>query len=80
MRGDFKCSSFLFGIGCRRLFFEHALGSLLLTQHADPLSTAACSQITAPLGCHHFDLRRRRSRQSRGGKHEHDSGWTQKMR
>lgn len=80
MKGDFKCSSFLFGIGCRCSFFDHALGSLLLPQHADPLSTAACGQIIPPLGCHHFDLRRRRSRQSRGGKHEHDSACTKKMR
>ena len=59
MRGEFQDGSFLFGIGCLSLFFEDALDSLLLTQHADPLKTAVCGQVIAPLGCHHFDLWRR---------------------
>ena len=37
----------------------HLLGSLLLTQQADPLEAATCGQIIAPLGCHDFGLKRR---------------------
>jgi hypothetical protein len=65
-----SCSSFLFGTGRLSLFFDHALGSLLLTQHADPLGTASCGQIIAPLGGHHFDLRRRGGEDSKGGKND----------
>ncbi len=63
-----SCRSFLFGTGCLRLFFDHALSSLLLTQHADPLGAAGCSQVIAPLCCHHFDPWRRGGGDSKGGK------------
>lgn len=64
--------SLLFSRRRLSLFFDQALGSLLLTQHAEALENATCGQVIAPLGWQCFDPWGRCGRNREGGKHDNN--------